>query len=131
VMKFPLPTACEICDKILYSIEDKKQCDLRHGSESKTYTDFIQHVADEDVRVLKIKDKEYGGSWKRRGGPGAYMMAARKIDRLEEQLKKVNYDVFSAIKNDSRAEGILDDIRDLRRYLMLIESEMIAQGVVK
>ncbi len=32
---------------------------------------------------------------------------------------------FLAAKKDTRAEGILDDIQDLRRYLMLVEAEII------
>jgi hypothetical protein len=97
----------------------------------KVYIDCLQEVANDDVTELRRKDAEYGGSWKKRGGVGAYMMACRKMDRLEEQLKKVSYDIFAAIEGDTRAEGVLDDVRDLRRYLMLIEAEMIARGVVK
>jgi hypothetical protein len=97
----------------------------------KVYIDCLQEVANDDVTELRRKDAEYGGSWKKRGGVGAYMMACRKMDRLEEQLKKVSYDIFAAIEGDTRAEGVLDDVRDLRRYLMLIEAEMIARGVLK
>lgn len=115
------------------------------------YTDFLAQVAQNDVKVLEVKDKEYGGSWKRRGGVGAFMMLARKWDRLESALDPNKgpssnqhlaplssrlgngkfvpaYDIFSAIAADPRAEGILDDVRDLRRYLMLVEAEMLARG---
>jgi hypothetical protein len=51
------------------------------------------------------------------------MMLARKMDRLENQVRKHGWDVFEAIQKDGRAEGIMDDIRDLRRYLILVESE--------
>ena len=74
-----------------------------------------------------IKAQEsYGDSWKKRGGCGAFMMLARKWDRLETQSEKCNWDLFSAILNDKRPEGIIDDIRDLRRYLLLVETEMEA-----
>jgi hypothetical protein len=91
-------------------------------------TNYLQHVADEDVRALKKARESYGDSWKQRGGVGAYMMLARKMDRMENQVKKAGYDVFQAFANDTRQEGIIDDIRDLRRYLMLVESELIARG---
>ena len=52
------------------------------------------------------------------------MMLARKWDRLENQVKKFDYDVFESCKQDSRAEGILDDIQDLRRYLILVEQHV-------
>ena len=45
-------------------------------------------------------------------------------DRLENQTKRFNYDIFQAIHHDSSPEGILDDIGDLRRYLFLVEAEL-------
>ena len=55
------------------------------------------------------------------------MMLARKWDRLEKQVSEQSYDVFQAAANDGREEGILDDIRDLRRYLFLVEAEVRMQ----
>jgi outer membrane murein-binding lipoprotein Lpp len=52
------------------------------------------------------------------------MMLARKWDRIENQVKKVAYDIFEAYETDSRAEGLLDDIQDLRRYLLLVEEHV-------
>lgn len=94
----------------------------------KKYIDLIEEVAANDVIQLKKKDAEYGGSWLRRGGVGAWMMCCRKFDRLETQLEKVGYDVLTAAENDSRPEGIIDDIQDLRRYLLLIEGEIRARA---
>jgi hypothetical protein len=62
------------------------------------------------------------------------MMLARKWDRIEKALdpqqteNPTPWDIFAAAKRDDRAEGIIDDIRDLRRYLMLVEAELAAQG---
>lgn len=104
----------------------------------------VREVADDDVGGLLTAFKSYGDSWKRRGGVGAFMQLARKWDRLELQLQQTitrlaedrttkelvagPYDIFAHIANDPRPEGIIDDIRDLRRYLMLVESEMLARG---
>lgn len=74
-----------------------------------------------DIHQLIEKDREYGGSWQRRGGPGAFFAACRKWDRIEEQMKK-HVSLENAFKNDTRAEGILDDFGDLRRYLILWEA---------
>ena len=52
------------------------------------------------------------------------MMLARKWDRLENQIRKHNYEIFEAIYADPSPEGILDDIGDLRRYLFLVEAEI-------
>ena len=89
----------------------------------KTYIDFIDDIVSDDTSEIRRKDLEYGGSWLKRGGIGAYMMACRKFDRLEAQLSKTGYDIFAAAENDKRQEGIIDDVRDLRRYLLLIEAE--------
>ena len=92
------------------------------------YLDKLDNVAAHDVKELKRKDEEYGSSWKKRGGVGAFMMLSRKWDRIEKQMEDNGYDIFKLIKeqNDARKkDGFLDDIRDLRRYLMLVEAEMI------
>ena len=86
---------------------------------------IVEKVAQVDVTKLHKAEQSYGNSWKQRGGVGAFMMLARKWDRLEKQVNESNYDIFLAAEKDNRAEGILDDIQDLRRYLMLVEAELI------
>ncbi len=112
-----------------------------------TYLDHLEGIAHGDVLALNEAEKSYGDSWKKRGGVGAFMMLARKWDRIEKQVGQTlahppitdhrmgttavsPWDIFGHIKADSRPEGLLDDIRDLRRYLMLIEAEMVAQNVL-
>jgi len=81
----------------------------------------IKDIAQNDINSLIESEKSYGDSWKRRGGAGAFMMLARKWDRIENQVSKDGYDIFKTINNDPSSSGILDDIRDLRRYLLLVE----------
>lgn len=92
--------------------------------ETRTYIDELQGVSATDVASVKAKDAEYGGSWKKRGGVGAFMMLARKWDRLEQQVAVKGWDVFAAVEEDRREEGVIDDLRDLRRYLLLVEAEL-------
>lgn len=80
-----------------------------------------------DVATIRAKDAEYGGSWHKRGGGGAFFMLARKWDRIANQLEKVNGDLKEALAKDQREEGILDDINDLRCYLLLVLSWYQAQ----
>lgn len=82
---------------------------------------LIQNLANTDVAKLKHAQESYGDSWRSRGGVGAFMMLARKWDRIENQVSKDGYDVFKTIYDDPSNSGILDDIRDLRRYLLLVE----------
>lgn len=110
---------------------------------SRTYDkDTIKSVLDNDLARVWEKDVQYARSWMKRGGVSAFMMLARKWDRLEERVKRAfgrfpgegvahPYDIFSHITADDRPEGIIDDIRDLRRYLALVEAHMLAGGVVK
>ena len=84
----------------------------------------LEEVAFYDVEALVNAEKSYGNSWKKRGGMGAFMMLARKWDRIENQVKKFKYDIFNTIYEDPSPTGILDDIGDLRRYLFLVEAEM-------
>ena len=93
--------------------------------------ELVFRIAEDDALALEKSEKTYGDSWKRRGGVGAFMMLARKWDRLENICKKTNYDIFEAIKKDPSFSGILDDMQDLRRYLLLVESEMEIDGVIK
>jgi hypothetical protein len=88
----------------------------------------IVGLANQDVEGLHNSEQSYGDSWKQRGGIGAFMMLARKWDRLEKQVTEYNYDVFEAALGDMREEGILDDISDLRRYLFLVEAEVRMRG---
>ena len=81
-------------------------------------------LTESDIECLAKAEESYGDSWKKRGGIGAFMMLARKWDRLENKTNEYGWDIFEAIQDDNRPEGILDDIRDLRRYLLLVEEEM-------
>lgn len=106
-----------------------------------TFKQQLQEVANKDVETLVVKDAEYGSSWKKRGGIGAFMMLARKWDRLETQMTVDvrdatkenwyidNYDIFERIENvePKSGESLLETIRDLRRYLLLVETEINAR----
>ena len=85
----------------------------------------MKEIAQNDLEALKRAESSYGDSWKRRGGVGAFMMLARKFDRIENQAKAENWDIFEAGSFYRGEDGILDDIRDLRRYLILVENEIL------
>lgn len=84
----------------------------------------VDQLSKQDVLGLHKAERSYGDSWKQRGGVGAFMMLARKWDRIEKQVENYRYDIFDAMVNDKRPEGLLDDIRDLRRYLFLVDSHL-------
>ena len=94
---------------------------------TKEYSPIIKEteiISAEDWTSLDKAEQDYGDSWRKRGGVGAYMMLARKWDRIENQVDEKGWDIFKSIEQDIRPEGILDDIKDLRRYLLLVEAHM-------
>jgi hypothetical protein len=91
------------------------------------HLDYLRDIALQDAQITVVTDFDYQGSWKSRGGSGAFHMLARKWDRIEAACtrnKQAPFDIFATAAKDEREEGIIDDIRDLRRYLMLVEAEL-------
>lgn len=88
---------------------------------------IIRNLADGDIEKLVNAQKSYGHSWISRGLRGAYFVMVRKIDRIENQMRQANFDLPAALSMFPGKDGIIDDIRDLRQYLLLIEAEIIAQ----
>lgn len=86
---------------------------------------LIEDLAKKDAATLERKGKTYGDSWKRRGGVGAMMMLARKWDRIENIAKEHGWDIFKVAGEDTG--GILDDIQDLRCYLLLVEAHVLSE----
>lgn len=88
---------------------------------------------------LIAKEKSYKGSWQKRGGPGAFMMLARKADRIlpiidaikstwediELVSKMENYDIFKAWETlEAMSDSEMNDIEDLAGYLLHVINEM-------
>lgn len=84
----------------------------------------LEQICTTDVDTLLQKGKQYGNSWKKRGGIGAMMMLARKWDRIENTAARHKYHIFEAsLDSYEDQDGLLDDIAELRRYLLLVEDE--------
>ena len=100
-------------------------------TKQKEYSPIIRQteiISAEDWTSLDRAEEDYGDSWRKRGGIGAFMMLARKWDRIEKQVFDYTYDIFLALEEDKRPEGLMDDIKDLRRYLLLVEAHMRTKG---
>jgi hypothetical protein len=96
---------------------------------------IINKLGQQDTEVLQQKDKSYGSSWRKRGGIGAFMMLCRKWDRLEKMCEGAGYDIFQLIRdhneefpNPEDDNHILAQVRDLRRYLLLVDSWLLLEG---
>jgi hypothetical protein len=92
--------------------------------------EVVKDLCLNDHASLCEAEKTYGDSWKKRGGVGAFMMLARKWDRIENLTQEHDYDIFHAIGQYPDEAGVIDDIRDLRRYLLLVEAEMVQTGYI-
>jgi hypothetical protein len=94
------------------------------------YHRHLGQIADADLNYIKQKDVQYDASWKKRGGVGAWFTIVRPLDRLVnfmENAPENRYDLFAAIYREGLAGpdgSVLACVRDLRRYLLLVEAEM-------
>jgi len=106
------------------------QLDLELPNECEVEYEWIEQALEgmgaNDIEGLSLAQRSYGDSWKKRGGVGAYMMMVRKLDRILNQVEKYGCDIRQAYLADSRAEGIWDDLTDMRRYMQLIQAEVDA-----
>ena len=95
----------------------------------KTFKDRLILTSNRDIDCLVKSQETYGDSWCKRGGPGAFFNFARKWDRIENLCSKHDnkWDIFAAALDsenhpDFAFRGdLLEDIADLRRYLLLVE----------
>lgn len=118
---------------------------LGSPAEEASYLQQLALPAVQDVEGLTAARRDYGDSWRKRGGVGAFMNLARKWDRLEQMLANPpftvtsggrfpqfsRYDVFEAMLAEARGtrkgEGVIDAVRDLRRYLLLVEAHILCE----
>lgn len=83
----------------------------------------MEMICTKIIQTLVRKDDSYDSSWKKRGGVGAFMMLARKMDRIEAACGRNHWDIFAAIMKDP--DKLIDDIDDLIGYLLLVREYMI------
>jgi hypothetical protein len=92
------------------------------------YHEMLDDIVQADVDYVRAKDVQYDSSWKKRGGVGAFFTIVRPWDRLNNFAEKHGYDLFAALANDDLRgpDGTaLACIRDLRRYLLLVEANLV------
>jgi hypothetical protein len=91
------------------------------------YHRHFDAIAQADIAYIRRKDAQYDASWKKRDGVGAFFTIARPWDRFESISKGAGYDLFAKIGEeglDGPDGSLIACVRDLRRYLMLVEAEM-------
>jgi|SRR3972149_5871497 len=89
---------------------------------------YLRAVVEQDVETVRAKEAVYHGAWKRHGGAGVfYQGLVRKWDRIVAMLEQHHMDVFAACEADGAEEGFLDQIDDLRCYLLLVKAEVMAR----
>lgn len=99
----------------------------------------LERIVEADVLGLLRAEEKYGHSWRKRGGGEAYHQLTRKWDRLELCVEGLEaQDIFEAIRLHPATDGtlggkdgLLDDVRDLRRYLLLVEEYVTREAPKK
>lgn len=81
--------------------------------------DLVQACVDTAIQ----KDKEYGASWCRRGGIGAWFTTVRKFDRIATQLGNVGNDLWELRGDLNSTEALEETLIDAVNYLLLIEEK--------
>lgn len=110
--------------------------DFKTPISQQALSDALIEVLSADHEGLLEARSRYGDSWMRRGGTSAMHNIFRKTDRLENLAEYPSspgvkpYELFEIILNDAEhgQDGMLDTIRDLRRYLALTEAHILARG---
>jgi hypothetical protein len=82
--------------------------------------EFVSGVLTGLVNLAKKKDSEYGASWCKRGGIGAWFTTVRKFDRISTQLRPRNDDIYLIMDDDNSTESIDETLLDGINYLLLI-----------
>lgn len=72
------------------------------------------------VSLAEDKDREYGASWCKRGGIGAWFTTVRKFDRLITQVKQKGNDIWNVSDEAGSTESLEETIKDGINYLLLI-----------
>jgi hypothetical protein len=104
---------------VKYGRELFEVSDSKLGQVLNTDFDELRKLANRNVDLMIQKDGEYGASWRKRGGAGAFLTMSRKIDRIESMMEKYNNDIFKL--EDARvAESLDDTLLDLSNYCLLI-----------
>lgn len=89
---------------------------------STEHLDYLHRIVTDAEAMVRMKEAKYNGSWKARGGIGAYFVAVRKFDALENMVVGLGYDVFGDLGEDG--DGTIEDtLRDIVGYGLLILAE--------
>lgn len=89
---------------------------------STEHLDFLHRIVTDVEALIRSKERTYNGSWKKRGGVGAYFVSARKYDSLEQLMSKVGYDLFADLGKSG--DGTVEDtLLDIAGYALLALAE--------
>lgn len=99
-----------------------------------SYHRHLASITEGDLDYVRRKDAQYQASWKRHGGVGAFFTIVRPWDRLYSMVTAPDkvwpqYDLMRAVLHemDGKDGSVLACVRDLRRYLLLVEAEALEQ----
>lgn len=89
----------------------------------KLHPQALNDLAHGCVDIAVAKDREYGASWCIRGGIGAWFTTVRKFDRIINQLKLVENNLWDIRGDVNSTEALEETLLDAVNYLLLIEEK--------
>lgn len=93
----------------------------------------LEIVTKQDLEGVLVGEEEYSRSWLRHGSVGAFFTMIRCMHRFDVLCSRpasnnIEYDVFQHCLDSIGDSGVLNSVRDARRYLLLLEAELIRLG---
>lgn len=85
--------------------------------DSESLIKFVENYNQHKVKVMREKDRQYGGSWQKDGAIGAYLNLKRKMDRI---LNKFTQGTLFNFDTDSAGENNIDTFLDMENYSSML-----------
>jgi hypothetical protein len=109
-----------MCAVLLLAYEQRRMLRLSLENKSPPTKEALLKAINDLVDLAIKKDSEYGASWCKRGGIGAWFTTVRKFDRMRTQLANKEMDIWDVSDKEGTTESLEETILDAINYLLLI-----------
>ena len=102
---------------------EKRKCvdaNMKKLCNTLAFVEGIRAILKDLVELASSKDREYGASWCKRGGVGAWFTSCRKFDRLITQIENKDWNVWEISDDINTTEALEETLMDGVNYLLLI-----------
>lgn len=101
-------------------IRKDSDADVAELSRIPSFMPTVRDKLSDLVALAKRKDGEYGASWCKRGGIGAWFTSCRKFDRLITQIGHKDMNIWDVSDDINSTEALEETLVDGVNYMLLI-----------